>query len=173
MRRLLALAALLSACGDRTGLGYQRSDGPVDGAVEGTGGATGEGGATLPQGTGGARPTGSGGARPGAGGASVVVGAGGYVAAAGGAPSSSGGYLAATGGAGGAPEAVDAGPEAGPNYCDPAVQCHDDVGAICHGVIWCGHGQTIDCSLHVTCAAGEFCQGADVPLPPAHCVPQP
>lgn len=178
-RYVAALTLAVVACGDRTGLGYQRSDGPVDGAVEGTGGATGEGGATLPQGTGGARPTGSGGARPGSGG----VGAGGYVAAAGGAPSSSGGHLAATGGsgAGGAPEAVDAGPDAvdaGPNYCDPAVQCAAiadpffPAGPICRGVMACPDRiHTVDCSLYVKCGSSEVCPGTGtVVYPPSRCV---
>lgn len=183
-RYAAALTLTVAACGDRTGLGYQRSDGPMDGAVEGTGGATGEGGAILPQGAGGARPTGSGGARPGAGGAPVVVGAGGYVAAVGGAPSSSGGHVAATGGsgAGGAPEVVDAGPDAdvdaGPNYCDPAVQCAAiadpffPAGPICRGVMACPDRiHTVDCSLYVKCGSSEVCPGTGtVVYPPSRCV---
>ncbi|HEX4334666.1 MAG TPA: hypothetical protein VH062_02065 [Polyangiaceae bacterium] len=162
-------ALLLVSCGARTNLGEAVSDGPQDGAVVvGAGGFVGTGGVSvvLPPGSGGARPLGSGGSRPSAGGfptgagghgaGGVVVGAGGFVGA-GGTTIGSGGQVMASGGtvgAGGAIEPVDA----GPNYCDPAIQC---AGRKCRGVIDCGHLQQIDCSQYVTCASDEYCRGLD------------
>lgn len=57
------------------------------------------------------------------------------------------------------PPPPDAGPptyDAGPNYCDPEIQC---AGRRCRGIISCGHGQTIDCSLVVFCGPNEYCAG--------------
>lgn len=161
----IALSLLLLACGDRTGLGYARSDGPSDASA---GGELGFGGAVVVGAGGSMRPAGgspaSSGGRVGAGGA---PGAGGRAVAAGGAVTSSGGHSPATGGVVGAGGTLGSGgsvADAGTDYCDPAVQCMAFGAPRCFGVMDCGHGQEIDCSLHVTCGPGTYCPNQTPPI---------
>lgn len=191
------LGALLAACGSRTDVdrrifvdGTEAGQSGAGGAAEGNGGTS---GVILPPGRAPIRPLGTGGAPRGAGGAAIAggrAGVGGAMVSTGGVPVGAGGYLpatggvvgfggaggknasggaggTATGGTGGAP-LTDAGPDAEPNYCDPAVQCATPFAVICRGVIDCGHGQDIQCSKYVTCTGGEVCDG----LPDyGHCTP--
>lgn len=148
---VLGAGGAQAGTGGRFGLAVEDSGAPrAGGGATSAGGVPGSGGARA---TGGAVSTGgvagSGGAPRATGGASTggVDAAGGVPAAGGG--NGSGGSISSGGavGSGGAP------------VCDPAIQCEAHR---CFGLVACGNGATLDCSLVVHCGKTEYCDKNNV-----------